>query len=165
MLLQFQVIGSQTRAEIILAMGSANERRRYNVTSSLIGWPILRMIPGSMVCSYHSCRRCDTDTIANLVTSSSCCMTQLPESIHTVDTLMKNACFVSFVATIQTNIWKFYSQKEAIIVIWQSKHCCCVTLAAWQRACSQQLSLLHRCVYNRLFHGTMGCLCSGKIQC
>ena len=24
--------------EIILGMGSANERRRYNVTSSLIGW-------------------------------------------------------------------------------------------------------------------------------
>ena len=33
---------------LILGMGSANERRHYNVTPSLIGWPILRMIPVGM---------------------------------------------------------------------------------------------------------------------
>ena len=35
---------------IILGMGSANERRRYIITSSLIGWAIPRMIPGSVPC-------------------------------------------------------------------------------------------------------------------
>ena len=34
-------------AGTILCMRSANERRRYNVTSSLIGWAhIYKMIPG-----------------------------------------------------------------------------------------------------------------------
>ena len=33
---------------IILGMGSANERRRYNVTSVLIGWHLIQIESGQM---------------------------------------------------------------------------------------------------------------------
>ena len=66
-----QMIGSLS-PDIILGMGPNNERRRYNVTSSLIGWAHNQNKPGSrrsnkLFCKQHTVLRMG---MANMMTSS-----------------------------------------------------------------------------------------------
>ena len=89
-----------------------------------------------------------------------------PLKMALVEMFTKGVLFISYIAIIP-NIQKFNTLEEAIEVMQHSTHSCVTTFVQWSTTRRPVLagSPADKWTHNRLFHGTMGCLCSGKMHC